>query len=268
MISTQAFALRFLERAQTHGPFCLGMDPGSEILQAWDLPDSVYGLRQFCQRILDALARAPVAMIKIQAAYFERFGPEGWYIMQDTIKRGDIGSTNQAYAEAYIGPKSPYQCDAITVTSYLGPQALMPFFTHAAQYQAGVFVVVRSSNPEGQALQEAHIIGTDQTVAAHVTEVIDAFNAEHLSGGFGPIGAVLGATQLEMPGLLPAHGLILAPGIGAQGATMEGLVQRYPEAVPRLIPTAARSVLKAGPTAKGLAQAIVVHQQEFAEALA
>src|SRR3954471_3928806 len=134
------FAQRFAALRAQRGPFCLGLDPSPELLLAWDLADDIWGLRDFCNRVIDAAAQQ-VSVIKPQSAYFERFGAAGLEVLSDIIgsihalgslalldvKRGDIGSTNAAYASALLGPDSAMNADAITVHPYLGFGALAPF---------------------------------------------------------------------------------------------------------------------------------------------
>ena len=107
-------------------------------------------------------------------------------------KRGDIGSTVAAYAETYFGASSPYNVDAITVSPYLGIEALKPIFDKAAQSGAGVFVVVRSSNHEGAVLQNARI-HDGRTVADWLADSITEYN-RGFQDEIGPVGAVIGAT--------------------------------------------------------------------------
>ncbi len=162
----QAFSSRLSERILLHGPLCVGLDPSAPTLAACGLPNSAEGAFAFGQRVLEA-AEYRIAIVKPQAAFFERFGSAGWRALEEVAalarkggvlvlldaKRGDIDSTAAAYAEAFFSPSSPVRADAVTVHAYLGVDALKPFFDFAVREGGGVFVVVRSSNPEGQALQ-------------------------------------------------------------------------------------------------------------------
>lgn len=255
------FAQRFLERANTHGPLCLGIDPTAELLKLWGLPDEPAGLDKMCE-IIVAAAAGSLAIVKPQIAYFERFGSDGIRILESLIrqfhqqdalvlvdaKRGDIGSTAEAYAQALLGEGSALEADAITVHAYLGFGSLLPVLEHARAVAAGVFVVVRSSNPEGQVLQNA-IVDGGRTVADYLADEITTFNTNERE--LGPVGAVIGAT-LANNDVRPTlerlqRSLILAPGIGHQGATYEDVLERFGEHSLRAIPTASRSILSHGP---------------------
>lgn len=146
---------------------CVGIDPTPETLSAWGLENSADGAKKFALTMLEA-AENTVLLVKPQVAYFERFGAEGYTVLTDVIreakqmgllvladaKRGDIGSTVDAYGEAWLGKSAPMQVDAITVTPYLGFGSLAPLLERAHDAGAYVFVVTRSSNPEGTSLQE------------------------------------------------------------------------------------------------------------------
>ena len=254
------FAQRFLERAKTRGPLCLGIDPTAQLLKLWGLADDAGGLDKMCETIVAAAADR-LAIVKPQIAYFERFGSSGIRILeslirqfhqQDTLvlvdaKRGDIGSTAEAYAQAYLGERSALGADAITVHPYLGFGSLTPLLEHARAVAAGVFVVVRSSNPEGRLLQNAVVDG-GRTVADYLADEITAFNTSEEQIGLA--GAVIGATLSDdvRPTLKRLErSLILAPGIGHQGATYEDILERFGEHSLRAIPTASRSILSHGP---------------------
>ncbi|MCB0307633.1 MAG: orotidine-5'-phosphate decarboxylase, partial [Calditrichaeota bacterium] len=149
------------------GPhLCVGIDPSASTLGKWGLDDTPASLRTFGMTIVEAAAGlAPV--VKPQVAFFERFGPEGFAVLTEVIaagrdrgllviadaKRGDIGSTCEGYARAWLGDGAPMQADAVTVTAYLGLRALDPILDRAAACGACCFVVLRSSNPEGSPLQ-------------------------------------------------------------------------------------------------------------------
>jgi orotidine-5'-phosphate decarboxylase len=273
------FAQRFLERAKTRGPLCLGIDPTPQLLKLWGLPDDAGGLDKMCETIA-AAAADNLAIVKPQIAFFERFGSRGIRILeslikqfhqQDTLvlvdaKRGDIGSTAEAYAQALLGERSALGADAITVHAYLGFGSLTPLLEHARAVAAGVFVVVRSSNPEGQLLQNAVVEG-GPTVADYLADAITAFNAS--DGEPGPVGAVIGATLTD--NVLPTlkrleRSLILAPGIGHQGATYQDILERFREHSLRAIPSASRSILSHGPKTETLRREIE-RQSELARIL-
>lgn len=266
----RSFAERFRALRAARGPFCLGLDPTPALLQAWGLEDDIWGLRRFCDRVIDACEQR-VPVIKPQSAYFERFGAAGLEVLADIIgsihalgslalldvKRGDIGSTNEAYAEAFLGPDSPMEADAITLHAYLGFDALRPFLDRADATGTGLFVVVLSSNPEGVAIQRAEVT-PGVGVAEHLADAITAHNRARVPSGIGPVGAVVGVTAERAPAIverLPAS-LILAPGLGAQGGTWEAVGARFGDARERLLPTSAREVLGAGPDLASLRAAV------------
>jgi orotidine-5'-phosphate decarboxylase len=281
MTHTSTFAERFATLRAQRGPFCLGLDPSPELLAAYGFEDDVWGLRAFCNRVIDAADRQ-VSVIKPQSAYFERFGAAGLEVLADIIgsihavgalplldvKRGDIGTTNDAYGSGLLGPDSAMEADAITVNAYLGFGALSPILKRAVDLKCGVFVVVLSSNPEGALLQRAQV-SPGVTVAQHLAAEITKFNTEHCKEPIGAIGAVVGITaegSRELVEHLPKS-LVLAPGLGAQGGTFEDLRARFGHVAQRVLPSSSREVLRKGPDLAALSEAIRVHAGRSAEAL-
>lgn len=281
MTHTSTFAERFAALRAQRGPFCLGLDPSPELLAAYGLDDDVWGLRAFCNRVIDAADRQ-VSVIKPQSAYFERFGAAGLEVLADIIgsihavgalplldvKRGDIGATNEAYATALLGPDSAMEADAITVNAYLGFGALDPILKRAVALKCGVFVVALSSNPEGALLQRAQV-SPGVSVSQHIAAEITRYNREHCKEPIGAIGAVVGLTaegSRELVEHLP-NSLVLAPGLGAQGGTFEDLRARFGHVAARVLPSASREVLRRGPELSALSEAIRVHAARCAEAL-
>lgn len=275
------FAQRFAVLRKQRGPFCLGLDPTPELLAAWGLKDDIWGLRTFCNRVVDAGAQQ-ISVWKPQSAFFERFGAAGLEVLADIIgsihamgglalldvKRGDIGSTNEAYASALLGPDSAMGADAVTLHAYLGFAALEPFLQRAQRTGCGLFVVVRSSNPEGEALQHAQI-APGVTVAQRLCDEIRAHNDKAQPDGIGPVGAVIGLTCDDAGEHLArlSNALVLAPGLGAQGGTFEQLAQRFGSAKERVLASASRAVLARGPDERALRKAITEHCSSAAEAL-
>jgi orotidine-5'-phosphate decarboxylase len=267
------FAQRFLELADSRSPFCLGIDPTPQLLKAWQLPDNADGLARMCETIASA-AQDRLAIVKPQIAFFERFGSKGIQVLETLIesfhergtlvlvdgKRGDIGSTVEAYAQAYLGASSAFRADAITAHAYLGFGSLKPLLDRAVDVGAGVFVVVRSSNVEGIALQSAVLTTDGRTVADSLSDMITEFNEQTSGNEIGPIGAVVGATiesdLLSTLERLP-RSLILAPGIGHQGATFDDLRKRFQHHAARAIPSSSRAVLDRGPDVEHLHSEIV-----------
>ncbi len=166
------------------------------------------------------------------------------------VKRGDIGSTMAAYADAYLDPSSPMYVDAITVSPYLGVGSLRPAFELATANGGGVFVLALTSNPEGPAVQHA-VAADGRTVAQTVIDEISQLNggAEPL----GSVGLVVGATIGDTGhDLSTVNGPLLAPGLGAQGATPADLRAVFGESLAHVLPSYSREVLEHGPDAASL----------------
>jgi orotidine-5'-phosphate decarboxylase len=267
------FAHRFLSLAEIRSPLCLGVDPALELLEQWDLPRGAAGLARFCDIVMEAMGDQ-VAIVKPQSAFFEQFGPDGMRELARLVrniqergslalidvKRGDIGHTLTAYADAMLGPESPFGGDAMTVTAYLGFGSLKPLLDKAVARKAGVFVVVRSSNPEGQSLQDA-TLADGRTVATSLADEIAAFNAAQ-GAGVGAVGAVMGATIEGAATETVAHltnALMLAPGIGAQGASFADVARNFGAATGRVLPSVSRGILAKGPSVAALRDAIARH---------
>ncbi|MER7788658.1 orotidine-5'-phosphate decarboxylase [Streptomyces sp. NPDC097640] len=268
----EPFGARLRHAMDARGPLCVGIDPHASLLADWGLGDDVAGLERFTRTVVDALAER-VAVLKPQSAFFERFGSRGIAVLERAVadaraagalvlmdaKRGDIGSTMAAYAEAYLDPGSPLFSDAVTVSPYLGFGSLRPALDAARASGAGVFVLALTSNPEGAEVQHAVRPG-GATVAATVLDHLRAENAEEArAGGLGSYGAVVGATLKDTAAKAGADlaigGPLLAPGIGAQGATPEDLPGVFGAAVRNVVPSVSRGVLRHGPDPASLASA-------------
>jgi orotidine-5'-phosphate decarboxylase len=165
------------------------------------------------------------------------------------VKRGDIGSTSQAYADAYLDPSSPLAVDAVTASPYLGFGSLTPMIDTARRHGAGVFVLALTSNPEGREVQGAR--SGDATVADVVLGRLRELNRD--ADPLGSFGAVVGATVDGSGHRLDINGPILAPGFGAQGGTVEDLRRVFGTSVGQVLPSTSRELLASGPT--GLADA-------------
>lgn len=239
-----------------YGPACVGIDPHATLLEEWGLPDSVDGLQNFAATCVDAFA-GQVAFVKPQSAFFERFGSRGITVLEQTIhdlrhtgtlvlldvKRGDIGSTAAAYAQAYLDEDSPICADAVTVSPFLGFGSLDPFFEVAQQNDGGVFVLALTSNKEGPHVQ--HAVTGDTTVAGSILAALKALNGDSVP--MGPFGAVVGATIGSTEEDLAINGPILAPGLGAQGGTVDDVVRLFGPVADQVVPSTSRGVLSAGP---------------------
>ena len=236
----------------------MGIDPSTEALERWGLPDSPDGVSRFCEFVA-MWTEDRVPLVKPQIAFFERFGSSGIKVLEDFVvamrsrgtlvlmdaKRGDIGSTVEAYTQAYFDDSSPLRSDALTANGYLGFGSLDPLLSKAHSVGGAVFLVVASSNGEGISLQSS-IHSSGGSLSEHLAHELGSWNGHHKSAAGG---AVIGATRKsELPKLLQLLGdaPVLLPGIGAQGAsfeTLNGLEKKR-----CLIPTASRSVLNAGPS--------------------
>jgi orotidine-5'-phosphate decarboxylase len=245
------FADRLCEAiAEKDAPCVVGLDPMLELIpdefvracdlsRTGDIEERARLIEAYCAMTLEAVHDL-VPAVKPQLAYFELFGSHGMRALESCIemarslgllvlldgKRGDIGSSSQAYAEAYLArtPARPYEVDCLTVSPYLGAEGLAPFVEIALGNDKGLFVLVRTSNPGAELLQEAQVGGGRQLFEL-VADLVSQFNDRAIgNAGFGSIGAVVGATQ---PG--PAHklrqqlprALFLVPGFGAQGGSVE-----------------------------------------------
>lgn len=262
---TAPFGTRLREAMDTRGPLCVGIDPHAALLEAWGLGDDVAGLERFTRTVVEALAEQ-VAVLKPQAAFFERFGSRGIAVLERAVadaraagalvlmdaKRGDIGSTMAAYADAFLAPTSPLFSDAVTVSPYLGFGSLRPAFDAARASGSGVFALALTSNPEGHEVQ--HAVGEDGlTVAQSVLRQLAAENADaHPLGSFG---AVVGATLKDIDADLDINGALLAPGVGAQGATPADIPTVFGAVAGNVLPSVSRDVLKHGPSVAALREA-------------
>jgi len=265
---TKGFATRVAEAVAATGPLCAGIDPSSDLLAAWGLPDTPVGLRSFGLICVEAFAGV-VPVVKPQVAFFERLGAAGLGALEDVLvaareaglvsiadaKRGDIGSTMEAYASAWLDPASPLVADAMTAVPYLGLGALQPALDLAAAGGRGVIVVTRSSNPEGRDLQTAT---TSSGASVEDQLLADIAGLNH--GGLpvdGTVGAVIGATlqpsAFDLGGL---GGVVLAPGLGAQGATPADAGRLFGGCAPgTVLPSSSRALLSAGPDVVALRSA-------------
>ena len=282
-----SFGSRLAAAFAQHGQLCVGVDPHSALLTDWGLTDDVAGLETFARSVV-AAAAGQVGIIKPQVSFFERFGSRGFAVLEKLgeeareagllvimdAKRGDIGSTMDAYFDAWLGKSAPFYSDALTVSPYLGFDSLKPFMAGAVERGKGLFVLSATSNPEGAALQTA--LTDEKTIAASIFDGLTNVNAITSGPGelMGSFGAVLGATlNLSRFGLgelltipQPITTPILAPGFGAQGATLGQIRGLFGVAADQVIASVSRSVLGAGPG--GISAAIESAKAELAQGLA
>ncbi|MGZ4494018.1 MAG: orotidine-5'-phosphate decarboxylase [Nocardioides sp.] len=268
------FGTRLHDLIEDRGRLCAGIDPHPGLLDAWGLTDSAVGLERFALSCVEALA-GTVPVVKPQSAFFERHGAKGIEVLERVVegcrergalvlldvKRGDIGSTAQAYADAYLAPAAPLAVDAVTVSPYLGMGSLDPFLDTAAQHGRGVFVLALTSNKEGPQFQHART-ASGRTVAGDVLAAVAERNAG--ATGLGSVGAVVGATIGETHEDLDVNGPLLVPGIGAQGGTVDDVRRIFGAASRLVLPSSSREILAAGPDKAALREAALRAADAFA----
>jgi orotidine-5'-phosphate decarboxylase len=248
----------------------VGLDPRPELLPV-ELRGAAHASRaaaaeaceRFCRGIVDAVAQYVVA-VKPQLAFFEALGGDGIRAFEDVCryasaagllviadgKRGDIGSTARAYAEAYLEPGEwePARADALTVNPYLGRDSLEPFLAACRRHGAGLFCLVKTSNAGSADLQDL-VLSDGRPLWHHVAELVDDWG-EDLVGerGLSCVGAVVGATYPRAVGearrLLP-RSVLLLPGIGAQGASAGDVARAFTSGPASALVPVSRGILYA-----------------------
>jgi len=249
------------------GQLCVGIDPHESLLIENGFDNSAQGVQHFSLKMLDQL-QDQVSIIKPQVSIFERFGSEGFAALESVLeeanqrgflviadaKRGDIGSTMEAYGQAWLAKSAPFVCDALTVNPYLGVGALSSAVAFASDRGKGLFVLAATSNEEGKALQSSMHEGL--TVAAQVAREVQTLNKNTATSNtrFGSVGLVVGATvNLKQLGLDTLNAeksslrtTILAPGFGFQGADLSRAKDIFGELSGDVIYTVSRSALRNG----------------------
>lgn len=275
-----------LERAFTEQRhLCAGIDPHSALLADWGLADDADGAERLGRDTV-AAAAGVVACVKPQVAFFERFGAAGYTALERVlldarqagvtviadVKRGDIGTSFAAYADAWLTPGSPLEVDAMTVVAYQGFGSLEGAFSHVREHGKGLFLLAATSNPEAQEVQRA-VRADSRTVARAMLDDAVTFNS-HLGSGaqVGSIGVVLGATLnlseygIDISAPHPSPALpVLAPGYGAQGARIEDARRTFGSLAWALLANESRSILAGG--SAGLAERIRERSAAITEAL-
>jgi len=264
------FGQRLHAVTSARSPLCAGIDPHPGLLEQWGLEDTPAGLTRFAMVAAEVLGQE-AGVVKPQAAFFERHGAAGVAVLERVIatcreagalvlldiKRGDIGSTSQAYADAYLDPRSPLAADAVTVSPYLGFGSLEPFLATAERHAAGVFVLALTSNPEGPQFQRAR---TADGAGVGATVLREAAARNEGATPLGSVGVVVGATVTpateELGEDFAINGPILAPGVGAQGATFADVRRVFGPAAAQVLPASSREILRAGPDAAALRSAV------------
>ncbi|MCC4268281.1 MAG: orotidine-5'-phosphate decarboxylase [Microbacterium sp.] len=263
----RSFGARLWDSLGQFGPLCVGIDPHASLLESWGLDATADGARRFGLRVVEACA-GRVGVVKPQVAFFERYGSAGFAALEDILaaarsagliviadaKRGDIGTTMDGYAAAWLEPGSPLEADAVTLSPYLGPDSLYATITTAIRREKGVFVLAATSNPEGLPVQTAltrdDSAPGDESVAARVAREIGSLNIG-LPGALGSAGLVVGATvdraAFGLRDVILAGTPILAPGFGAQGAQPADLTRLFGYVATNVVASESRSILAVGP---------------------
>ncbi len=261
------FGSRYTAALAERGRLCAGIDPHASLLLDWGLNDDLAGLERFALTAVEGLA-PHVPVVKPQSAFYESIGSPGVAVLERVIaeskaagalvlldiKRGDIGSTSQAYADAYLDPASPLGSDAVTVSPYLGFGSLTPFVETATKFDAGLFVLALTSNKEGPEVQHATAEdgrSVGRVMLDHLRRLNDAETP------LGSFGAVVGATIDGADGAGVAYdfgfnGPILAPGFGEQGGTPGDLARIFGPANANVVASTSRGLLRKGPDVAAL----------------
>ncbi len=239
------------------GALCVGIDPQPSMLAAWGLTNCVEDVEFLCRSVVEACADIAAAF-KPQSGFFEPYGSAGIAVLERIlddirqskavsildVKRGDIGSTMAGYARAYLEPGCLLEADAITVSPFLGFESLRPALDLASKNDKGIYVLAKTSNPEGGDVQSAQT----QSGISVTQYVIEAAQRENSTTGLNHVGLVIGATHHDLGcDVSRFSGSILAPGIGAQGGTIDRMRQLFGDALASVLPTASRQIISAGP---------------------
>ena len=265
------FGDALVQRIRSLGhPLCVGLDPHLPQIPALfrrgsmtqSDPQTAEAVQAFCMAMLDRVA-GKTAVIKPQIALFEQLGPAGFealarvnarareldlLIIMDA-KRGDIGSTAEGYAAAYLHPGAPFASDALTVNPFMGLDTLQPYLDSLTDHGRGLFALVKTSNPGSASLQD--VVVTDTPLYAHLANLLAPVSDRYRgpATGWSSLGAVVGATYPEQAQQLRErmpHTLFLIPGYGAQGASARDAVRSFvpgPAGLEGGIVNASRAVL-------------------------
>lgn len=286
---TQSFGDRLAAAFAAGRHLCVGIDPHDSLLADWGVSNDAAGAERMGRDVV-AAAAGVAACVKPQIAFFERFGAAGFVALERVfadaraagvtviadVKRGDIGSSFAAYADAWLTPGSPLEADAMTVAAYQGFGTLAGAFGHVRDHGKGLFVLAATSNPEAFAVQTARL-ADGRTVAEGMVADAASWNEDAARAGsgspeVGSIGVVLGATlELDRFGIAtdgyaggPALP-VLAPGFGFQGARVEDAGTTFGSLSRGLLASESRSVLAGG--AAGLAKRIAERSATIAQSL-
>ena len=284
-MTSSTFGSRLAAEFAAGRHLCAGIDPHAQLLEEWGLADDADGAERMGREVV-AAAAGVAACIKPQIAFFERFGSAGYVALERVladarsagvivvadVKRGDIGTSFAAYADAWLAPGSPLESDAMTVAAYQGFGTLAGALDRVQNDGKGLFVLAATSNPEARDIQRAKS-PDGRTVAATIVDDAVAWNASVAWGeAVGSVGVVLGATlDLQDFGIdtgsqpdgpsLP----VLAPGFGHQGGRVEDARELFGGIGHALLANESRSILGGGP--QGLAARIGDRAAAIAAAL-
>ena len=264
-VSVTHFADQLAEAVdRKHSQLVVGLDPVLEQLPVelrGDEPAEAF--TRFCCGIVDAVAPYAAA-VKPQSAFFEALGAGGVRAFEQVceyaraaglpviadVKRGDVPSTARAYAHAYVEPRgdAPPLADAVTVSPYLGRDALEPFLAAARREGAGVFCLVKTSNPGSGEVQDV-TLSDGRRLWQHVAELVREWGADLVGErGLSSVGAVVGATYprevAEARKLMP-QAILLLPGVGVQGGTPADVARAFTREPASALVSASRSVIYA-----------------------
>lgn len=249
------FADSLAEKIKNSSPICVGLDPSLSKLPEGITKDAE-GVIMFGKGIIDAV-KGIAAAVKPQMAYYEVLGWPGMKVFFETCeyakkqgliviadgKRNDIGSTCEAYAEAYLSSGSPI--DALTVSPFLGSDGVNPFIERSIRNEKGIYVLVKTSNPSSGELQDLPV--GDEVVHEHLAQLVESWSTKAIGqGNLSAVGAVVGATypeELKYLRTLMPHVPFLLPGYGAQGGTAENCVPGFLPDKTGAIVVAARSII-------------------------
>jgi orotidine-5'-phosphate decarboxylase len=246
------FADTVITRVRELGhPLCVGLDPHLDLIpplfrrgsMAAEDPATVVAVSDLLNALLERLP-GKAAIIKPQSAFFEQLGAAGVELLQQLMgrarelgllvlldaKRGDIGSTAEGYARAYLDPQAPLRADALTVNPYLGLDTITAYLERCKEHDRGLFVLVKTSNPGSSDLQDLSVGGKPvfEHLATRLGEQVPAFAGSQT--GWSSLGVVVGATYPEQAARVRealGRGLFLIPGYGAQGGSATDAVRGF-----------------------------------------
>lgn len=263
----ETFSKKLETAFRSQGQLCVGIDPHDDLLTDNGFERSAEGLLDFSLKMLDELVDS-ASIVKPQVSFFERFGSAGFIVLEQVLqrasamgflviadaKRGDIGSTMEAYSDAWLAKDAPFVCDALTVSPYLGVGALAPAIAAASERGKGLFVLAATSNPEGLSLQASR--GRARSVARQVADEVETFNLNTAgtNSHFGHVGLVIGATvnltEVELQDInqdrATLRSPILAPGFGFQGGSLADAKRIFGPLSSDVIYTISRSAMADG----------------------